>query len=73
MDDHRDCDAVACSNDIVALGLLFEAERRGLSVPDQISVIGFGDLEFCGSCNPSLTTIRPSGDIIGREVDRRSA
>lgn len=70
MDNHGDCDAVACSNDIVALGLLFEAERRGLRVPDQISVVGFGDLEFCASCNPSLTTIRPSGDIIGREVAR---
>lgn len=62
--------AVCCSNDHVALGVLFECQRRGISVPDDLAVIGFGDLGFAASCIPSLTTIRPSGDIIGKEVAR---
>ncbi len=63
-------DAVACSNDLIALGVLFECQRRGIAVPDNLAVVGFGDLGFSAACNPPLTTIRPSGDLIGREVAR---
>lgn len=69
---HRmpDLDGLACSNDLVALGAIFECQRQGISIPDSFSIIGFGDLDFSGSCIPSLTTIRPSGDLIGREAAR---
>lgn len=63
-------DGIACSNDHVALGALFECERLSIKVPDQLSIIGFGDLSFSAACNPPLTTIRPSGDLIGREAAR---
>ena len=63
-------DCIACSNDLIALGALFECQRRGIAVPHDIAVVGFGDLDFSASCIPSLTTIRPSGDLIGREVAR---
>lgn len=63
-------DALVCSNDLVALGVLFEAQRRGVAVPDRLAVIGFGDLGFSASCNPPLTSIRPYGDLIGIEVSR---
>jgi LacI family gluconate utilization system Gnt-I transcriptional repressor len=63
-------DGIACSNDLIALGALFECQRRGIAVPHDIAVVGFGDLDFSASCIPSLTTIRPSGDLIGREVAR---
>lgn len=66
----REVDGLACSNDSVALGVLFECQRRGMGVPECFSVIGFGDLEFAGFCLPPLTTIRPSGDVIAREVTR---
>ena len=65
-----DLRAVACSNDLIALGALFECQRRGLAVPQELAVIGFGDLGFAANCVPPLTTIRPSGDIIGKEVAR---
>jgi LacI family gluconate utilization system Gnt-I transcriptional repressor len=65
-----DLDGIACSNDLIALGALFECQRQGIAVPGKIAVIGFGDLDFSASCIPSLTTIRPSGDLIGREVAR---
>lgn len=63
-------DALVCSNDLVALGVLFEAQRKGIAVPERLAVIGFGDLGFSASCNPPLTTIRPFGDFIGLEVSR---
>jgi LacI family gluconate utilization system Gnt-I transcriptional repressor len=65
-----DIDGIACSNDLIALGVLFECQRRGIEVPKDIAVIGFGDLDFSASCVPSLTTIRPSGDLIGKETAR---
>lgn len=63
-------DGIGCSNDHVALGALFACERAKIVVPDKLAIIGFGDLSFSPSCNPSLTTVRPSGDLIGREVAR---
>jgi LacI family gluconate utilization system Gnt-I transcriptional repressor len=63
-------DGIACSNDLVALGALFECQRQGLAIPADIALVGFGDLDFSASCIPSLTTIRPSGDLIGKEVAR---
>lgn len=63
-------DAVVCSNDTVALGVLFECQRRGIRIPDDLAVVGFGDLGFGAWSVPSLTTIRPSGALIGQEVTR---
>jgi LacI family gluconate utilization system Gnt-I transcriptional repressor len=65
---HPDLDAVYFSNDVLALGALFECQRRGIAVPDQIAVAGFGDLDFAASCVPPLTTIRPPREGIGRET-----
>ena len=65
-----DVDGVACSNDHIALGALFECERQSMNVPQKLSIIGFGDLSFSAACNPPLSTIRPSGDLIGREAAR---
>ena len=61
-------DGIGCSNDLIALGVLFECQRRGIAVPGRLGVIGFGDLVFSASCVPPLTTIRPPGDEIGRKV-----
>jgi LacI family gluconate utilization system Gnt-I transcriptional repressor len=65
-----DLDGLAFSNDLIALGALFECQRQGIAIPERIALVGFGDLNFSASCMPSLTTIRPSGDLIGKEVAR---
>jgi LacI family gluconate utilization system Gnt-I transcriptional repressor len=67
---HPDLDAIACSNDHIALGALFECQRRGIAVPERLAMIGFGDLPFSAACNPALTTIRPPGELIGSEAAR---
>jgi LacI family gluconate utilization system Gnt-I transcriptional repressor len=61
-----DIDAVFCSSDLVALGVLTEAHARGMSVPDRLSVVGFGDLEFASGVLPALTTVRIDSKRIGR-------
>lgn len=61
---------VGCSNDWIALGALFEAQRQEIRVPQDYAIIGFGDLSFAGSCNPGLTTVRPPGDRIGEETGK---
>jgi LacI family gluconate utilization system Gnt-I transcriptional repressor len=52
-----DLEAMFCCNDDLALGMLFECHRRGIRVPDDISIIGFNDLEFCASTYPTLTSV----------------
>jgi len=61
-------DALYFSNDVLALGALFECHRRGIAVPSRLSIAGFGDLDFAASCVPPLTTIRPPREAIGRET-----
>jgi LacI family transcriptional regulator, gluconate utilization system Gnt-I transcriptional repressor len=63
---HPDVDAVFCSSDLLALGVLTEAQAKGLRVPDQVAVIGFGDLTFAKDLHPALTTVRIDGTAIGR-------
>ena len=63
-------DGVVCSTDWIALGVLFECQRRGIAVPEQLKIIGFGDLPFAAATNPALSTIRPHGARIGQEVAR---
>jgi DNA-binding LacI/PurR family transcriptional regulator len=52
--------AVLAANDLSAIGALHEALRSGLSVPEDVSIIGFDDIEFCRMTQPPLTTIRLS-------------
>ena len=61
-------DAVFCSSDLVALGVLTEARARGLAVPAQLAVVGFGDHEFSADLEPALTTVRIDGAAIGRQA-----
>lgn len=63
-------DAVFCSSDLLALGVMTEARVRGISVPDELAVVGFGDLEFAADLQPSLTTVRIDGEAIGRQAAR---
>jgi LacI family transcriptional regulator, gluconate utilization system Gnt-I transcriptional repressor len=61
-------DAVFCSSDALAHGVLAEAQSRGLSVPGQLSVVGFGDLDFAAHTYPALSTVRIDRPAIGRQA-----
>lgn len=58
--------AVYCSSDQLAQGLLAEAQARGLRVPEDLAVCGFGDADFAAHMEPSLTTVQVDGAAIGR-------
>jgi LacI family transcriptional regulator/LacI family repressor for deo operon, udp, cdd, tsx, nupC, and nupG len=49
--------AVFCYNDLIAIGLLAACHQRALSVPQELSVVGFDDIEPALYVTPSLTTI----------------
>ena len=58
-------DAVFCTSDMMAAGVITEARQRGIDVPGRLGVVGFGDLDFAASMLPSLTTVRVDGGAIG--------
>jgi LacI family gluconate utilization system Gnt-I transcriptional repressor len=60
--------AIFCSSDLLALGVMTEARAQGMSVPKDISVIGFGDVPFVADMFPSLTTVRINGGDIGTQA-----
>ena len=62
--------AVYCSSDQLAQGVIVEALERGLRVPQDIAVCGFGDAEFSAHMAPSLTTVHVDGAVIGRHAAR---
>ena len=63
-----DIDVVFCSSDVLAHGVLTEAQARGIEVPRDIAVMGFGDLAFASYVHPALTTVRIDGGAIGRQA-----
>jgi LacI family gluconate utilization system Gnt-I transcriptional repressor len=63
-------DLVVCSSDWGAHGVLDELRERGIRVPDDIAVIGFGDLEFAADLTPSLTTVKIDGAVMGKHAAR---
>lgn len=61
-----DADAVFCSSDALALGVMAQAHALGLSVPQQFGVLGFGDQALAVDAIPALSTVRVDGVHIGR-------
>ncbi|WP_442973794.1 LacI family DNA-binding transcriptional regulator [Saccharothrix sp. ST-888] len=52
------CTAIVCGSDMMALGAIRAVRQRGLSVPQDISVVGFDDSPLIAFTEPPLTTIR---------------
>jgi LacI family transcriptional regulator len=66
MDRGREFTAVAAANDLLALGCYDVFAERGISCPDEISVVGFNDMPFADRFQPPLTTIRIPHYEIGK-------
>lgn len=60
--------AIFCHSDVMALGALSQAKRRGYKVPDDLSIIGFDNIALAEFCDPPLTTISQPRFEIGREA-----
>ncbi|SOY47367.1 Transcriptional regulator, LacI family [Cupriavidus taiwanensis] len=57
--------AIYCSSDQLAQGVMVEALARGLRIPEDLAICGFGDADFAAHLNPSLTTVHVDGAAIG--------
>ena len=68
LEQDTDVTAILCLSDVLALGRLFRACCRGASIPEDMSVIGFDNLDWSTEIVPPLTTI----NLPARKMDGRS-
>jgi LacI family gluconate utilization system Gnt-I transcriptional repressor len=61
-------EAVFAVSDLSAVGVVMECQRRGISVPGDLSVMGFGDFEIGREINPRLTTIHVDFRALGQRT-----
>ncbi len=62
--------AIVAGNDLIALGVLRALRARGLSCPEDVSVVGFNDMLFAGDFTPPLSTVRVPTLKMGAEAAR---
>jgi LacI family transcriptional regulator len=58
--------AIFAASDLMALGAIRAAGEAGVSVPDDLSVVGFDDIPWADHANPPLTTLRQDKNGLGR-------
>lgn len=69
MQSDRPPTAVLCGNDVLAVGALGRAREMGLSVPGDVSIVGFDDIELAQVAYPKLSTVH----VPHREMGRKAA
>ncbi|WEV63816.1 LacI family DNA-binding transcriptional regulator [Bifidobacterium sp. ESL0732] len=62
--------ALICSNDMLALGAILEVKKTGRRIPEDLSIVGYDDVEFAEALNPSLTTVRQPSYELGESAAR---
>jgi LacI family transcriptional regulator len=62
---HQKCDAVFCCNDLAAIITVQHLRESGISVPEQVSVVGFDDVEQARMSAPPLTTVSVPKEHMG--------
>lgn len=58
--------AVFAASDVLAMGALAAIKEKGLKVPDDLSLIGLGNIDFASYCDPPLTTVNFPTTELGR-------
>ncbi len=62
--------AVFFNGDLLASGALLECQRRGVPVPDELALVGLGDLDLAAHLSPKLTTVRVPRYAVGEHAAR---
>ena len=70
MQKNPDMTAVFVTNYEMTMGAMIGVNELGIQIPEQLSVIGFDNLQFARACNPKLTIVSQPTDGIAREVAR---
>lgn len=66
--DGKTFDGIFCENDQVALGALHAVRDAGLSVPEDVKIVGFDDTTFASLCSPALTSIHQDTEGLGKSA-----
>lgn len=69
--ERRDFTAIVAGSDFMAIGVLRALTEQGLRVPEDVSLIGFDDIDFCQYTFPPLTTMRQDRGAMGRGAVQR--
>lgn len=64
-------DAIVCGNDLIAAGVIRKLRALGVSVPGDIAVTGFDDIDLCRFVDPAITTVRQPLREVGAEGARK--
>jgi len=62
--------AVLAAGDVLALGAMHDLKERGYRVPEDMAVVGFGEIAFAALSDPALTTVRLDAAAMGEEAVR---
>lgn len=63
--------ALFCANDEMAIGAIKALREGGLRVPDDVSVVGFDDIDLVKHLDPALTTVRVEKEVLGMVAVKR--
>ena len=61
---HRDIDGIVCANDDLAIGVMARLRHHGITVPEDVAVIGYDDTLDAPYSSPPLTTISPDKTVL---------
>jgi len=68
LDSKLDFQAIFCGNDAIAIGAMKKLRERGISVPEDIAIMGFDDIYIASMVDPELTTIKQPNYSMGYEA-----
>lgn len=63
-----DVDCIFCNNDDLAVGVLFECQRRRIAVPAEMGICGFNDFEIMGAASPRLSSVLTNREDMGQRA-----
>ncbi|WP_394143222.1 gluconate operon transcriptional repressor GntR [Vibrio atypicus] len=66
IEKYPDVDGIFCTNDDLAIGAVFECQRRGISIPDQMAIAGFHGHDISQAMIPALATVITPREKIGQ-------
>ncbi len=65
--------AIVCGSDVMALGVIRTARRRGLRIPEDLSVVGSDDSQMMEFADPPLTTVRQPAEGLAQAASQEIA
>ncbi|WP_428774532.1 gluconate operon transcriptional repressor GntR [Vibrio sp.] len=65
IEHYPDADGIICTNDDLAIGAVYECQRRGIQIPQQMAIAGFHGHDISRAMNPRLTTVVTPREQIG--------